>query len=324
MGIFNNPKVLSRSWYYLCKSSAVKRGKAKSFAFFDFKIAVFRDQKGKASALYAYCPHMGVDMGAGEVVAGGLVCPYHKWKFNSDGKCLHIPKRYGVSNAEVTSFPVVEKYGSIWFFNGEKADYPFPEIPWPEKDFVVMALPTQRLKCHPHIVGTNNPDFNHLETIHGLSFLGTPRQVIGKNEITYDYEMDYKPKNWFEFVFLFFSGKIFRFHIRQNGPSNIIMDISSKSYNFNTLISLAPTKNGHTQAKMFLFLPKGSGLRRLLGLYWLRLPLLLASIIKVQTQDLVVYNNIDFILPENEETLVQHKKFIETFGDYHPKKCSIK
>jgi hypothetical protein len=50
----------------------------------------------------------------------------------------------------------------------------------------------------------------------------------------------------------------------------------------------------------------------------LKLPLILASILKVQMQDLTIYNNIRFKLPDYEPTMMRHAKMIEQLGAFHP------
>ena len=311
--IFNNSNVLSRSWYAVIPSRRLKKNNAKSINFFDYKIALFRDKDGKITALYAYCPHMGADLGLGKVVGNTLMCPYHKWTFNQSGKCTRVTGNTKNSDNNTLSFPVIEKFGFIWIFNGEKEDFSFPKLKWSEKDHYVLSFPKNLIGCHPHIIGTNNPDFNHLESLHGLHFLGKPRQTKAFNEIHYNYQIEYKPKTLVEKIYSLISGKIYNFHIVQNGSSNIIMDIESTNYQFRTLISLHPTLDGKTISRFFLFIPKGK-----MGLHLLKLPLLITSILKVQLQDLSIYNNIKFTLPEYEPTIVEHKIFIDSLGTFHP------
>lgn len=302
--IFNNPKMLSRSWYVVLPSSKLKK-KPKSVDFFDYKLALFRDKNGEPSALYAYCPHMGADLGKGKVEGNTIVCPYHLWAFNQAGVCNRGKSTH--------SFPVVERYGFIWIFNGEKADYPFPEVKWSSKDHHVLRFPKNIIGCHPHIIGTNNPDFNHLETLHSLQFEGKPQQTqVGHHKLVYKYRIQLNPKSLIDKFFSFVSGKIYDFHITQYGDSNIIMDIESTRYQFRTLITLYPTADGKTISRFFLFIPKG-------GFGLLRLPLLLASIMKIQMQDLGIYDNIEFVLPDNEPTILKHKNFVEALGTFHPK-----
>lgn len=318
--IFNNPRLLSRSWYALIPSRQLKKKVPKSVTFFDYKIALFRDESGKASALFAYCPHMGADLGLGKVAGNTLVCPYHKWAFNQEGTCTRIiGKNTTPEQNHTLSFPLVEKYGFIWIFNGEKADFPFPEIKWSSKDHWILSFPKNIIGCHPHIIGTNNPDFNHLETLHGLQFEGKPEQIQDRHQLFYKYRINFKPKNLVDKLFQLYSGTIYDFDLAQHGGSNIIMDISSTNYQFRTLISLYPTLDGKTISRFFLFVPKGGFFSRILGLPLLKLPILIASIFKIQLQDLSIYNNIKFEVPQYEPTVVRHKEFVESLGSFHPK-----
>jgi cholesterol 7-dehydrogenase len=57
------------------------------------QLVVFRDEKGEAHILDAYCPHMGANLGVGGRVVGDCIeCPFHGWKFRGyDGKCTEVP-----------------------------------------------------------------------------------------------------------------------------------------------------------------------------------------------------------------------------------------
>jgi nitrite reductase/ring-hydroxylating ferredoxin subunit len=321
---FNNPQVLTRSWYLICKSSELKSGQVKSFELLDFKVAVFRSDEGDVSAIHATCPHMGADLGKGTVAKNHLLCPYHKWAFDRNGVCPRIPGKFynqqlKPNTIKTPAFPVIEKYGFIWIFNGEKADFPFPQLDWNSQDHYILSVPGKTLGCHPHIIGTNNPDFNHLVFMHELTFIDEPKQTRDSYyKLKYNYQAQFTPKTFLDRFFAFISGTIFTFKIVQHGSNLIIMDIDANNYQFRTLISLTPTLDGTTESRFFLFVPKLSGLRKFFRVNLLKLPLLLLSIFRVQMQDVLVYNNIDFILPEYEPTIVQHKEFIESLGTYHP------
>ncbi|CAN5430381.1 hypothetical protein BH10BDE1_BH10BDE1_05030 [soil metagenome] len=321
--IFNNPTRLSRSWYALMRSSRVKPGQARSVDFFDYKVALFRRQNGILSALYAYCPHMGADLGLGKVAGESLVCPYHKWAFGGSGQCARMAKK-GLPNSATTthSFPVVEKYGFIWIFNGE-SPYPFPNLPWSDDDHFVISMPASKVGCHPHVIGTNNPDFEHLETLHGFPIGEAPSQTSdGAHRLVYKYRIQLRPKNWLERFFLMISGNRFDFQVTQDGACTISMKIEAARYSLKTLISLTPTVQGTTVARFFLFIPRGGALARLTRFNLLRLPLILTSVLKVQMQDLAIYNNIRFKLPVYEPTMVRHAQLIESLGAFHPADAS--
>ena len=42
---------------------------------------------GRAGVLHAFCPHLGTHLGHGGTVQGNnIVCPYHSWEFDADGR----------------------------------------------------------------------------------------------------------------------------------------------------------------------------------------------------------------------------------------------
>jgi len=55
-------------------------------------VVVTRDESGQARAFHNVCRHRGsivCDKSEGEVKK--LVCPYHRWTYNLDGKLFHAP-----------------------------------------------------------------------------------------------------------------------------------------------------------------------------------------------------------------------------------------
>ncbi len=55
-------------------------------------VVVFRGRDGKFGALIDRCPHRGVRLSLGHVAADGcLECPFHGWRFDTDGANRHVP-----------------------------------------------------------------------------------------------------------------------------------------------------------------------------------------------------------------------------------------
>lgn len=84
----------------------------------------FRDQNGKAAVLSDTCVHRGASLSAGKCKQDGTVqCPYHGWRFNTDGLCTRIPsigmKVKPPPRARVDSYPVEERYGIVFAFLGD-------------------------------------------------------------------------------------------------------------------------------------------------------------------------------------------------------------
>src|SRR5262245_45611171 len=71
----------------------------------------------------AACPHRGVDLALGAVRNGSLECPYHGWRFDGDGRCVHIPSqptRPISPRATTRAFEVIEQQGILWVHAGDR------------------------------------------------------------------------------------------------------------------------------------------------------------------------------------------------------------
>ena len=68
------------------------------------------------AALDAYCPHLGAHLGyGGKVVGGDIECPFHGWRFNTDGRCTSIPYADKVPDiARTGRWEVREVDGGVW------------------------------------------------------------------------------------------------------------------------------------------------------------------------------------------------------------------
>jgi phenylpropionate dioxygenase-like ring-hydroxylating dioxygenase large terminal subunit len=72
--------------------------------------ALYRPTEGAAvTAVEARCPHRLARLSHGKVVDGDIQCPYHGWRFNSDGACTLIP-----SNGPDQAIPSFAKALTPW------------------------------------------------------------------------------------------------------------------------------------------------------------------------------------------------------------------
>jgi len=70
----------------------IPEGEGRAFEIAGRMIAVFL-VAGKYSAIYDTCPHMGASLASGYVEEGGVMCPWHAWRFCvTDGTWLDNPK----------------------------------------------------------------------------------------------------------------------------------------------------------------------------------------------------------------------------------------
>jgi nitrite reductase/ring-hydroxylating ferredoxin subunit len=157
-----------QAWYWLCPSADLAPGKVLSRDFLGQPIVLFRGQDGTPRALSAYCWHMGTHLGGGTVVGDGIRCPLHHWEFGGDGACRRIP---GAANppphARQRSYPVAERYGSLFIFNGPAALFPPPLFSMTEESSLRVGFGKPvRMRCPWYAVAANAFDRKHLETVH--------------------------------------------------------------------------------------------------------------------------------------------------------------
>ena len=129
--VFNNEQVVVEGWYWLCRSSDIRRSRVRALRLLGRDLAVYRGADGKVAALDAYCAHMGAHLAEGRVEENALRCFFHHWRYESDGRCSDIPCLQGAPGARmrVRSWPVAERYGMVWLWTGEQPEHGVPEVP---------------------------------------------------------------------------------------------------------------------------------------------------------------------------------------------------
>lgn len=170
----NVPPVYPNGWFGIMESYSLKTGEATTVSLLGLNLAVFRDDKGVAYALDAYCPHMGAHLGAGGRVSGDcLECPFHGWRFRGeDGKCTHIPYADKIPEvARVKSWPVCEVNSWIYlWYHAEGLDptWQLPEIEEITKGSWVFRGRTEHIiNAHIEEIPENGADVSHLSQVHG-------------------------------------------------------------------------------------------------------------------------------------------------------------
>ncbi|WP_304349283.1 Rieske 2Fe-2S domain-containing protein [Comamonas testosteroni] len=180
--------IFPRGWFMVAHSKAVNTDKPHQLRFFGQDFALYRGKtSGKVVLLDAYCPHMKtslaapnttsyvvIDGGGTNVEGDSIRCPYHGWRFGSDGKCNDIPYHEGPipANAAVKSWTLEEKYGAIWVWYDPEGGAPDHELPkvseWDDPHFINGEWDALgELNQHPQEVVDNIADYGHLAPIHG-------------------------------------------------------------------------------------------------------------------------------------------------------------
>jgi phenylpropionate dioxygenase-like ring-hydroxylating dioxygenase large terminal subunit len=190
------------SWYRALNSADLLAGEIKSVHYFGRDLAIFRDEDGHPHVVDAYCPHLGANLAVGgSLEGGGIVCPFHGWKFSGKGECLGIPYTNKIpSQAALRAYPTRELNGVIAMFYDELRREPewfVPEITdYHDKEtWTDHIWKTWKVRTHVQEIFENGPDWSHQKVVHcalnfptskseadGVTFTGTFTGVYDAGE----------------------------------------------------------------------------------------------------------------------------------------------
>ncbi|CAN0321784.1 unnamed protein product, partial [Hapterophycus canaliculatus] len=78
-------------WLAVAHSASVKVGEVKKVVVDGVPIALWRTAVGAVAAQSDVCIHRGASLARGWVTNDRLVCPYHGFEFESNGRLAHMP-----------------------------------------------------------------------------------------------------------------------------------------------------------------------------------------------------------------------------------------
>lgn len=125
-------------WYFALHARDLKPGAMTRKIMLGEPVLIGRTRAGEVFALRDVCPHRAVPLSAGRLEGGEVECPYHGWRFRTDGQCSAIPslvegQDMDVAKIRVRSYSAAERNGLVWvhFADGGVAEPP-PDLPVPE------------------------------------------------------------------------------------------------------------------------------------------------------------------------------------------------
>jgi 3-ketosteroid 9alpha-monooxygenase subunit A len=118
----------ARGWHCLGLAKDYKDGKPHSLNIFGTRLVVFQGESGKLNVLDAWCPHMGADLGIGDVKGDTIQCRFHGWQWGSDGACKHIPYSNRIPpRARIKTWPTCEENNLLFVWNDPEGNAPIAE-----------------------------------------------------------------------------------------------------------------------------------------------------------------------------------------------------
>ena len=172
-------------WYFALESTKLPVGGVVPLSILGRDLVAFRtdDADQRAVIVDAHCPHMGAHLGYGGVVDGnGIRCPFHAWRFDTDGKCDDVPydRERPVPRVSVGCWHVHETSGLILIHYSESGAAPtwfMPDLPeWGQPGWLGYESTGWRIRMHVQELAENVPDMAHFATVHGVQ--GTPMAEV--------------------------------------------------------------------------------------------------------------------------------------------------
>ena len=150
-------------WWFAALGSELKPGKLQRYEILGEPVLLGRRRDGAVYAMRDICPHRAAPLSAGRLVgeagAEQVECPYHGWRFGTDGACAAIPsllqdQEVAVSRIRVRSYPVREQQGLVWIWMTSDPRLPAePDHDPPQFEGVVGGAPklVERMDFESHI-----------------------------------------------------------------------------------------------------------------------------------------------------------------------------
>ena len=181
---------LRACWHPVAYSGDLASGEPLAVDLLGEALVLWRDSADTAHAFFDLCIHRGTALSLGTVEGDEIVCPYHGWRYRSDGACTRIPQLADPTRvpakARATAFTCAERYGMIWVAL-EEPRWALPEVPELEDPtWATVSCGPYWWACDASRQVENFTDFGHFPFVHpGL--LGDPeRPVVPGHEVATD------------------------------------------------------------------------------------------------------------------------------------------
>lgn len=190
-----NDPVLVNEWHVIAPSADIPSGKPYPARLLDEDIVIWRlgDQ---LMAWQDLCIHRGTRLSLGRIENENLICPYHGWVYNAEGKCVLMPahpEQKPPERARVKPYRAVERYGWVWVSLGSPShDIPVFEE-WNDPTFRKIGCGPYHFNAAAPRVVENFLDVAHFPFVHE-GYLGDPEHtaisdyeaIIDENGVTSD------------------------------------------------------------------------------------------------------------------------------------------
>jgi phenylpropionate dioxygenase-like ring-hydroxylating dioxygenase large terminal subunit len=177
--------VFRRFWHAVMPLDDLRDG-PQPFRLMGEDIVLFLDGEGRPAALKDRCCHRTARLSKGWCEGGELVCGYHGWTYDRDGRVTRIPQldpNATVARHATPAYRAVARYGYVWVALGDPLA-PLFEIP-EDADPGFRRIPQfyERWQTAPIRLMENSFDSAHIAFTHRRSFGDQSRPITAIHEI---------------------------------------------------------------------------------------------------------------------------------------------
>lgn len=219
-------------------------------------LVAYRPASGRVAVLDARCSHLGANLGYGRVTGELLECPFHNWRYGPDGWCANIPGSADIpAFARQVSYPVVERHGYLFVFNGADALFPLPFFSDDDPaDYSAGKVFRFTGDCPWYVTTAHGFDLQHFDAVHDRRLLAPPeidcpspfaRRNRYRAEVLGRTRMD----RWLKTV----AGPTVNASITTWGGTFVVITADFDRARSRFLIATQPLENGHTLCEGIVF-----------------------------------------------------------------------
>ncbi|HLI87255.1 MAG TPA: aromatic ring-hydroxylating dioxygenase subunit alpha [Ktedonobacteraceae bacterium] len=171
-----NDPVLVNDWHVVAYAPDLKEGQPMAARLLEEDLVLWR-VGDRIHAWRDLCIHRGTRLSLSRIEQGTLICPYHGWTYNEEGRCIRFPahpNQTPPAKACAKVYQAQERYGWIWVSLGNPTRDvpPFPQ--WDDAAF-------HKVHCGPYTYKASGPravenflDVTHFPFVH-QGLLGDPQ-----------------------------------------------------------------------------------------------------------------------------------------------------